>query len=321
MSNPKVNKSGWTFSAKMTDESLIMARYALGKGLKVPSWIVERLKLVAFLSDNQPKLPDLSADGIAKGQDDALLHATLSELVTPATPASIELTEGVGGFFKFKGMKVMTGMTWAGIISLALFLLTLGSKGAQAVVSGDTPWYLTATFLSQVNLLASAGLGASFYALFVANIYIVNRTYDPSYAATYWVRFFLGIIAGVILANLAPNLFSLGNGSAADWLQSWSPSAISLFGGYSAGVVNKILKRLVDMLVTLVEGTSKEIVEARSKELKAEFSARDKTQRLQTAISLVKLGGSETGLTDSGKQTLDRLVKDLVGEVPATPVK
>lgn len=52
--------------------------------------------------------------------------------------------------------------------------------------------------------LAAAGLGVSFAALYKANTFIANGTFDPTYHASYWIRFFLGLIAGLILAIMVP---------------------------------------------------------------------------------------------------------------------
>ena len=46
-------------------------------------------------------------------------------------------------------------------------------------------------------LIAAAGLGASFQALFQANRYVVAGTFDPKYESSYWIRFVLGLIAGL----------------------------------------------------------------------------------------------------------------------------
>jgi hypothetical protein len=38
----------------------------------------------------------------------------------------------------------------------------------------------------------TAGLGACFAALFLANRYIAEGTFDPKYESSYWIRFILG---------------------------------------------------------------------------------------------------------------------------------
>ena len=38
-------------------------------------------------------------------------------------------------------------------------------------------------------------------ALFEANKYVVASTFDPKYESSYWIRFVLGLIAGLLLSK------------------------------------------------------------------------------------------------------------------------
>ena len=52
--------------------------------------------------------------------------------------------------------------------------------------------------------MAVAGMGASFAVLFEVNRYTLKAAFDPIYEPFYWIRFALGLIAGVLLAELVP---------------------------------------------------------------------------------------------------------------------
>ena len=53
---------------------------------------------------------------------------------------------------------------------------------------------------TSVNVVFGASLGASFYVLIKTQPYLVNRSYDPKFNASYISRFITGVIGGVILA-------------------------------------------------------------------------------------------------------------------------
>src|SRR6185503_9358434 len=97
----------------------------------------------------------------------------------------------------------------------------------------------------QLNFLAAAALGSAFAGLLIASDYLKNRTFDPRYLPVYYIRFFVGLLAGSILANLGSQLFE-GNSTIA----TLGPGIIALLGGYSAEAVKQILDRLVEVLVT-----------------------------------------------------------------------
>jgi hypothetical protein len=104
--------------------------------------------------------------------------------------------------------------------------------------TGDTKLY------NALELVAAAGLGAIFYGLHKANRYVTRGSYDPKYEASYWIRFTLGIVAGILLAVV----LEVGG--------NLSKPVLALLGGFAAEAVYKILVRFVEMLETLVDGTA-----------------------------------------------------------------
>ena len=75
--------------------------------------------------------------------------------------------------------------------------------------------------------LSSATLGAGFYTLFTTYKYISERTYEPAYNTINLLRFFLGIVSGVILANFGPNIGA----------KEYNPILLGVIGGYSSCTV------------------------------------------------------------------------------------
>jgi hypothetical protein len=112
----------------------------------------------------------------------------------------------------------------------------------------------------QAILLASAAIGASFSALFKANSYVTAGSYDPKYESSYWVRFVVGLIAGIILTQLIPiNLDAVAeaSGSASGTSASGVSHAalritMALVGGFSAHLVYTILDRIVETISSFI---------------------------------------------------------------------
>jgi hypothetical protein len=125
--------------------------------------------------------------------------------------------------------------------------------------------------LPAVNAFAGAGLGASFYVLLKTQPYLINRSYDPRYNASYISRFITGVIGGVILASaIGPTLADrLGSGPGT----TLTPGILAILGGYAAEAVEQILQRLVDVLLAIVRGDGSIQVRAKLADAQAERTA------------------------------------------------
>ncbi len=130
--------------------------------------------------------------------------------------------------------------------------------------------------------IVSAGLGASFAALFQANKYIVKGTFDPKYESSYWIRFVLGLIAGLVLSELVP-IHSTDPGV------SMGKPTIAMLGGFSAALVYRLLFRLVETVESLVRGSASEVIE--SEQQIAQMTAKEQIsgERVAMAAELIKL--------------------------------
>ncbi|HYZ22390.1 MAG TPA: hypothetical protein VE690_09555, partial [Rhodopila sp.] len=93
--------------------------------------------------------------------------------------------------------------------------------------------------LVMIFLLSAAGIGATFSALFEVYQSVSAGNYDPKLDSMYWVRIGIGLMAGLMLAQVLP---LPPRDPAADTL---TRPLLALLGGYSASVVHRILDRLV----------------------------------------------------------------------------
>jgi len=260
-----------------------MALYALASGLRVPP---TALHSVADAEES-------AADGASHVRLDAQqwrrlvqAHDQLVQVVTPATPRTLLLLseDAADGKLQMLGaVPLVRRMLGVSAVLLAVFLLTaLSPKVSDS--SGDIFRQSgTDLLVNELFLLSAAGIGAAFAALFTANRYIADGTYDPKYEASYWVRFVLGLIAGIVLSSLIPIK------SGADGGQSFTRPFLALLGGFSAAVVFRILERVVGTLESLVRGDSSD-GDATKKRLATSEAYQQRTQdRMRVSASLIKL--------------------------------
>jgi hypothetical protein len=129
----------------------------------------------------------------------------------------------------------------------ATILNTVAFETAQNQNSPqDKPLKLTRW--TEINWCCAAALGAVFFVAFQAHEYIKNRTYDPQYFSVYLIRLFLGILAGMILANVVAST------KLSTQLEQIGLPVIALLGGFSTDAVNQVLLRLVEIVLAAVRG-------------------------------------------------------------------
>lgn len=297
-----------------------MASYALASGLRVPAAALQTLAEAEESNADGPSSPRLDAQGWRRLVQ---AHDQLAQVVSPATPRTLLLIaqDAADGKLQMLGaVPLVRRMLGVSVVLLAIFLLTaLSPRVSQS--SGDIFSESGLDLLvNELFLLSAAGIGAAFAALFTANHYIAEGTYDPKYEASYWVRFVLGLIAGIVLASLIPIT------SGAEGGQSFTRPFLALLGGFSAAVVFRILQRVVSTLESLVQGERSEVDAARKRAAASE-AARQRTQdQLRIGAALVRLraqiaaGVPPEQLTASVTDLLDDLLPiDITDADPPPP--
>jgi hypothetical protein len=271
-------------------ECATMAKYALASGKKIPQGTIEIIQ--KFAMEPKPD-PDKSA---AKNPADLQnvkqlinIHEKLARIIMPATPRAVLMMEteaAKSSFFKALGAyPLIRRMMLAAIISLLIFIgVSLTPYVNNSKTAGDIFQSSGIPLLLNLTLyLAMAGLGGSFAALFKANKYIVKGTYEPKYDSSYWIRFVLGLIAGLFLAVVIPI-----NKNLSDNLEAMGKPLLALLGGFSASIVFRILTRLLESVESLVTGGKAEAVEAKEKEMLTRITAEDLRNRSELAAELFK---------------------------------
>lgn len=299
-------------------ESRSMAGYALKKGKPVPVSVIKNIEAYEdYSSTGDGKSP---APKIRKEIDIAALvdtHALLVSLVEPATPQTIlmlDREQESGKMLKFLGpVSLIRQLMVATITCLFVFIALLaspfinGATLAQDVLSAEGIEQLTRLFF----YVSAAGLGASFSALYIANDYISKGTFDPCHQASYWIRFSLGIIAGLLLALLVSEKSIAGDGLLSNGVIR---PLLAIVGGFSADLLHSFLDRMVETFKSLFEGGAQNQLEAKAQEAKIKLAGMEIDGRMKLAQNLMQMHQQISTETDPElvKQQLNEILQNLM---------
>lgn len=273
-------------------EAYAMSEYSLTNGLNTPSTAIATLERYKLDTSNDGCIDsvreDLPIEPLIKA------HDALAKTIQPAKPRTILLLnyeKKHKGFFNFLGpVALIRQLMVAAIISLTLFI---GLALFPEVDSSGGNIMKQEGFTLLLNLLfylAAAGLGASFAALYKANSYITNGTFDPTYQASYWIRFFLGLIAGLILAVLiSQDAFEKANADGQLLEHGIVRPLLAILGGFSADLAYTVLSRLVETVESLFRGSSKSMVDNQVAEQKNRLDDDQRQKEMKMVGDLVSL--------------------------------
>jgi hypothetical protein len=317
-------------------ECRAMAEYALAKGKSVPPTAIMVIESFEdeISQDTQrleqedvdtPKVVRPDSNKKANLEDLVRVHELLVAIVEPASPKSIlllDMEEETPTIWKLFGpVPLIRHMMLVAIISLSFFVYFIAQGSLD--VSNSKAF----SFSQLLFLIASAGMGASFVALYSANEFTTKGTFDPAHYASYWIRFLLGVMSGVVLAIVVSDELIGSKSSAGD---SSSPSALfndqvfrplmAILGGFSADLVYTLLNRLVETFKSLFQGSAKAMVAAKTEEARAKQETRTTQNRMKLAADLLKMK-QELGTEASGPDVqakLDKLLEGLIPEAEQT---
>lgn len=268
--------------ARSTDA---MIRFALARGKPVPPTLVAAVSQCRAILEEGVDAP-ARTEAVRRL---AAAHDRLAQIVAPATPEGILLLDGqrAGGFASFLGpVRLVRSMMAAAIVCLLLFVGIGLSPEINMLSERSDLFDLSGrqALLAELFRLSAAGLGAAFAALFQANRYIVEGSFDPRYEPSYWIRFGLGLMAGLILTELVP----LDPAPGTEPARIGKP-LVALLGGFSAILVYRILQRLVTTVEALVRGDAGDILAARNAAADARLAEQRVRSRFETAARLIPL--------------------------------
>ncbi|MDR8391649.1 hypothetical protein NC796_10885 [Aliifodinibius sp. S!AR15-10] len=310
-SEEQIGKSLHSLRMQILEECEAMASYAFRSGLKVPVSVIQTLE----------KLPNEKSNGSTKYEkevkDLVTTHGKLSELVAPATPRSIiflgELP-GKNGVMKFQASSpIIRNMAiFAGFFLISFILLSLSPFITSDPEIGD-PFISSGMelLINELFILTAAGIGATFAALFEANKYLVSYTFEPKYSYSYWIKIGLGLISGFILAELIPLDEQTGS------MSILGRPTLAMLGGFSATIVYRILKRLVNSLESIFKGDVDQQIERLEEEAKIQNQGKLTQLRFSHTSNLLQLKKTLADKTDSKElqQKLDSMLEEMIPQL------
>ena len=255
-------------SQDLVNMLLLLIDYAQDERIEVPRAILD-----AAAADQNPSEPTQDW----QRQSEALNK--LAELIAPARPQTVAMLQqekwkrqlarrpGLGNrfaqpWFALGPVPLIRFLALTALLFLAAFIALLAATSqADAATGADaTSTVQRATLVAPIvavaadagsnfdnwgtaaALVAVAGLGATFEALFRAMQAVESKTYDPTDDGAYVLRVILGVVAGVLLVLVLPT----------DQDLNLTPYGVAIIGGFGAPVVYRILARLVEALESLV---------------------------------------------------------------------
>lgn len=283
---------------QLVRESSSMARRLATTGSRVPPGLIQAVdQFDTALAQNQP----IQMVALAS------THERLARLAAPAKPGTLLLLDDNYqhvGQSSLGPVKLVRDLVRVAMVCVGMFIVLsvialvdahraidfYGVEGPEpaASASENHTVMIIKIIMERVFWLAAAGIGASFAMLFQLNDQIVNRTFDPDENASYWVKFFLGLVAGFILVALIPLSASDSDG-AVTGAQALGPPTIALLGGFSASAVYRILSRMVEALESIFSGGAREQAMAAEKAVAVRASEESLQGRLAVAGQLVEL--------------------------------
>ncbi|MDE1463459.1 hypothetical protein [Spartinivicinus poritis] len=329
-------------------ECKAMVQHAFASGLKVPANLVSSLEnyelkylKLTNQSINLHQLEDNQSNSFDSLQNHAhelsIIHNQLTDIIAPAKPRTILLLEREAQrciWLKFLGpVPLIRQMMIVALVALISFITLSLSSYVNGMPSNFSLLDNSgiSLLINELFLLSAAAIGASFAGLFKANYYIKNRTFDEVYGSSYWVRFVLGLLSGIILASLIPiETFSENEGKMTATLHGLGKPVLALLGGFSASVVYRILYRLAGAVESIIQSDSKETSEMQETVTKSRVNEQLLTERMQISSKLTNLQhklSSQNQLPEELMNEFRRIQQELINpdfdqfELPEQPPK
>jgi hypothetical protein len=211
---------------QLTRECEAMAQHALSTGHTVPIEVMESLNHAFSLLDTQAaRLPASAAPDRGESEAGALpsdvpalvalsrAHTALAAIIAPATPESVLVIsdERIKHplMTAFGPVPIARQMLGLALVSLIVLLVVSLSPAVNNANMSKTLLELSGVPLLMVEifLLSAASLGSCFANLQRVNRFVSDGTYDPKSQSTYWTRWVMGVISGIVLSQLVYDLF------------------------------------------------------------------------------------------------------------------
>ncbi|HLM69296.1 MAG TPA: hypothetical protein VK358_17280 [Longimicrobium sp.] len=277
---------------QLVRESSAMVRQLVGNGIRVPPAVIHAADQFETALEQKKPIDVIALAGT---------HERLARLVAPAKPGTLYLLDAnaqqrgdEAGFTS--PLRIVRHMIRVAIACVGVFIILSVLSLAEAhddIRLFSNEYLIVKVILDRVFWLAAAGIGAAFAMLFQLNDQVTSRTFDPDESSSYWVKFYLGVVAGFILVALIPESVTgsteVAGGGDGTSAQALARPTIALLGGFSASAVYRILTRMVEALESVFSGGAREQAAAAEKAAASRASEESAQSRMAVAGQLVDL--------------------------------
>lgn len=220
-------------------------------------------------------------------------HRRLAELVAPAMPMTLQLLSYPKGdsiapwLGPIRLTRMLAGLSLVLIPTFLFLAVTVGTNiEVASLFSGDD---FVANGITAVYLLVGSALGATFAALFKAYRYIEDLSYDEKNEPSYWVRWILGVVAGLILSIVIAQSGVFPPREEAETGFRLTVPLLAIAGGFSSDLVYRVLERVVVAIETLVQGATGDSIRRAQMELETRTSRKELERRSLLVAELLEL--------------------------------
>ncbi len=320
---------------QLIKECVEMTKFAFQNGKQIPAGLVRRLEMIAenhdprnaikedgtFIMDMPEKTEEEIIAETKEIKHLTTIHDYLTKEIAPATPKTIvmlAMEESKKHAFSFLGpipfIRRMMVATMISLLTLISVSLT-NQVNSVNILKGLFDNEGLSLLLNLLFILSASALGAAFYALFQANKYLSQGTFDPKYEPTYWTRFVLGLVSGMILSELLH--IDPKDMSAISSSQAFVKPTLAILGGFSTGAVYRILNRMVEAVESLVQGNIDQELDSKLRISEMVMEQEAAEIQIKLAMHLIDL----QHIHDSGgmsSEEMNKKLKQILNDITPT---
>jgi hypothetical protein len=299
-------------SERMARECQAMVQLALSTGRAVPYQVVEQLdQALSAVDAPAAALPSRqgavdaspveatvgSSSPTKKAQLASLsvVHSALADIIAPATPEATLLLaderETHPRLYALGPLPIVRQTLGLAILSLVLLLGIALSEEVNAANMAKTVLTMAgySLFIKEIYLISAASLGSCFRNLQIINVVISKGTYDPKFQSTYWTRWVMGVISGVILSQLVFIFLMQARTEASGAPPTFGQPILALLGGYSGDLVHGILSHTIDTIASFFRVSGDPLGDNQRRGQEAEVTAQERLTTVVTTADLIDL--------------------------------
>ena len=315
----RINHPSLDTRARLFRECEAMAEHMASNGLDPSDTVVSKIGLLDVGITRRSLIPMSEL---------VLLHHALAETIEPAKPGTVELLAWDAREARLNWLAPIAPMRRLMYFSAffwALFLITAlsGQLSAETVgarlfaLSGYGFWTVAMVLAFYLSL---AGIGATFAVLYDARGFIAKGTFDPRLGSDYPARIALGLMSGLLLAQLLSEPDAAAGGdeetSPVSQLATFGKPLLALLGGFAAQFVYRALKKLVDALDSVFRPERSAEMALAEREIRLKAREREATAGALRAGEALDIAGQlREAKTDEARAVLaERLIRNIGGE-------